>query len=206
MLRARREEDKEARRRVFLDAVRTLFARQSFDGVTMADVAKEAGLAKGTVFLYFPTKEALFLAVAEEEANGWLDEVDKALGAQRKMSPEDIARMLADSLTRRPALTRMLTLVSRVLENLEPTRVQQFKLDMFLRLRKTGQLLERHLGWKANAGVRMLLRVYALIVGLRILAEPGPVAQAAMQHPELFPYLTDFNREMNTILLALLRA
>ena len=58
--RARKEEDKEARRRQLLDAALELYRATSYDEVKMADVAERSKLAKGTVFLYFPTKEALF--------------------------------------------------------------------------------------------------------------------------------------------------
>jgi AcrR family transcriptional regulator len=207
MLRARRAEDKEQRRRSFLNAVKFLFDSGSFASVTMADVARQAGLAKGTVFLYFPTKEALFLELVEEESHNWLDEMDKAFAPpQEKLSPEDVAAIISDSLARRSALTRTLTLVQGVLEhNVAPERVLEFKLNLFRRMEHTGTLLERHVG-REGSGVHLFLRIYALVIGLRTLTDRGPVAREAMQHEELSGYVLDFNTELRAILLALFRA
>lgn len=78
-LRARRDADKEARRRELLDAARALFEATSFAEVKMADVAARTGLAKGTVFLYFPTKEALFLALLDDLLAAWFAKLNGRL-------------------------------------------------------------------------------------------------------------------------------
>src|SRR5262245_32332937 len=66
---------KRATRRRILDAARRLFARDGFDGSSTRDLAREAGIAAGTLFNYFPTKEAVALCLAAEalaEArSGW---------------------------------------------------------------------------------------------------------------------------------------
>jgi len=57
-LRSRREvKPAEARRRDVLDAALGLFARQGFNETTVQDIAAAAGMAAGTVYLYFPSKE-----------------------------------------------------------------------------------------------------------------------------------------------------
>jgi len=57
-LRGRREvKPAEARRRDILDAALILFARRGFNETTVQDIAAEAGMATGTVYLYFPSKD-----------------------------------------------------------------------------------------------------------------------------------------------------
>ena len=51
------------RRRAILDAARAALATRDYHAVTMDDVARAAGVAKGSVYLYFPTKERLFEAM-----------------------------------------------------------------------------------------------------------------------------------------------
>ena len=46
-----------------LDAAADLLVRWGFQRVTIDDVAHHAGIGKGTVYLHFPSKEALFLTV-----------------------------------------------------------------------------------------------------------------------------------------------
>jgi AcrR family transcriptional regulator len=55
-----RERKKQLTRGAIADAAARLFAVRSFDAVTVADVAREAGVSVGTVFNYFPAKEDLF--------------------------------------------------------------------------------------------------------------------------------------------------
>ena len=52
----------ERKRNAILDAARTVFSRQGYAGAAVGDVASEAGVAKGTLYLYFKSKEDLYLA------------------------------------------------------------------------------------------------------------------------------------------------
>jgi AcrR family transcriptional regulator len=54
-----RDELSEARRSQILEAALRLWLRHGFDATAVDAIAREAGLAKGTVYLYFPSKEAL---------------------------------------------------------------------------------------------------------------------------------------------------
>ncbi len=56
----RRSQQRTVRREAILSAARAVFAARGFEGTTIADVAKEAGVAAGTVYLYFSSKTDLF--------------------------------------------------------------------------------------------------------------------------------------------------
>ena len=59
----RRERQKTARREAILAAARKVFTQKGFEGTTIADVAREAGVAAGTVYLYYASKLDLFAAL-----------------------------------------------------------------------------------------------------------------------------------------------
>jgi AcrR family transcriptional regulator len=67
---ARNEEDKSRRRDEILAAAKVVFASKGFQPTTIADIAKEAGLAYGSVYWYFENKDELFhaLMAVEEDA------------------------------------------------------------------------------------------------------------------------------------------
>jgi len=65
MLRQRR---RDAVSDTLLDAAEHVIGREGYDGATMQDIAKEAGCAAGTLYLYFKTKEELFSAMAAKHA------------------------------------------------------------------------------------------------------------------------------------------
>jgi AcrR family transcriptional regulator len=58
----------EKRRCAILKAARAVFARQGYASTVVEDIAGQAGIAKGTLYLYFPSKEAIYLAALLEEA------------------------------------------------------------------------------------------------------------------------------------------
>jgi AcrR family transcriptional regulator len=62
----RSEQGRRDRRFAILQAAIALFARKGFAGTGISDIARAAGVSHGTVFLYFPSKEALFHAAVLE--------------------------------------------------------------------------------------------------------------------------------------------
>ncbi len=85
----------EARRRQILDAARRLFAANGFHATSMQDVLRESGLSAGAVYRYFPGKEDIIAAIAEE-----------AMGSVRAAFAHDI-----DDLTLPQILRRVFTAV-----------------------------------------------------------------------------------------------
>jgi AcrR family transcriptional regulator len=61
--RARSDADRQAKERAILDAALDVFAESGFAQARLDDVAARAGVAKGTIYLYFPSKQALFEAL-----------------------------------------------------------------------------------------------------------------------------------------------
>lgn len=59
----KREQQREARRNAIIDAALVEFATQGFTATKLDDVAVRAGIGKGTIYLYFDSKERLFEAV-----------------------------------------------------------------------------------------------------------------------------------------------
>jgi TetR/AcrR family transcriptional regulator len=67
---ARRERRKDARPRELLEAALELFVQKGFAATKAEEVAKLAGVSKGTLFLYFASKDELFKAVVRENIIG----------------------------------------------------------------------------------------------------------------------------------------
>jgi AcrR family transcriptional regulator len=61
----RREAHEEARRSQILDAALRVWVREGYHRAPVEAIAREAGLGKGTIYLYFPTKEAVLQAAVE---------------------------------------------------------------------------------------------------------------------------------------------
>lgn len=70
--RARNEADKDTRRREILTAAMDLYDSQGLHNVRVDAIAKAAGIAKGTVYLYYKSREAIFIELYEEAFADWL--------------------------------------------------------------------------------------------------------------------------------------
>jgi AcrR family transcriptional regulator len=61
------DEDSSKRRQI-LDGARRVFLDLGFDGASMGEIARSAGVSKGTLYVYFADKHRLFEAIVEEES------------------------------------------------------------------------------------------------------------------------------------------
>ncbi|QDE66078.1 TetR family transcriptional regulator [Myxococcus xanthus] len=207
--RARKDEDKEARRRLILDEALALYQATSYAEVKMADVAGRALLAKGTVFLYFPTKEALFLALLEDLLFAWFARLDGLLAEDTSAwTGPRLARTVAESLDGEEALTRLLALLQTVLEqNVTAEQLRPFKERLLAALLRAGTRVEQRLPFlHAGDGPRFFIHLHALVTGLRQMADVAPVARAVLEAlPHLAPLRVDFTAELTAALTTLLR-
>jgi AcrR family transcriptional regulator len=205
--RARKESEKQQRRQAILDATWEMYQTTSYDAMAIAAVAERVGLAKGTMYLYFATKEALFLALAEHEMSAWFDDVFIQLGEERPAwDIPGTVRVLCSTLDARPALTRLLAILSTVLEhNIDLETATRFKRMVLAHMQRIGVLLELRLPFLApGEGTQVLLRCYALVIGLGHLADPAPIVREALRQPDLAPLNVSFAYELNASVTTLL--
>jgi AcrR family transcriptional regulator len=95
------EEVRAARREQIIAAALACFARAGYHATTMADVAAEAGVSKGTPYLYFESKETLFLALHEAWDCGTADRVNEAITAlpeAGRRSPRQVLHAVATAI------------------------------------------------------------------------------------------------------------
>ncbi len=62
-------DDESAKRRQIIEGARAVFLAQGFDAASMNDIARAAGVSKGTLYVYFKHKEELFEAIVEQECD-----------------------------------------------------------------------------------------------------------------------------------------
>jgi AcrR family transcriptional regulator len=166
--RAMHAEHKQERHDAILDAAERILLRAPDRIANVADVALEAGLAKGTVYLYFPGKEELLLALHERNVAAFFGElIERAEGP----SAPRLDEMLA--ITHRHMLERplFLLLASRcyglMAQSIPAAAAAAYRERMAERLARAGAGLERHFPQLApGEGILLLRNSYALIIGL----------------------------------------
>jgi AcrR family transcriptional regulator len=115
---------KAATRETILRTARRLFAENGYDATPTRDIARAAGIATGTLFNYFPTKEAIVACLANEAMGEAVTEASAtARGAQTL--EEDLFTLIALGLRKlRPLRKHLPALLETSLSPLAATRAQ----------------------------------------------------------------------------------
>ena len=89
---------KELTRKRIIDAARRLFADEGYGQTTTREIARAAGIASGTLFNYFPTKEAIVAHLAGEAVADALGELDRRGGGGGEGLEEELFALVAAGL------------------------------------------------------------------------------------------------------------
>jgi AcrR family transcriptional regulator len=115
--RARSEGAKQARRQFILATADQLLRGDGFDAFTMNKLASAADLAKGTLYLYFTTREELVLALYTDLHDGWIDQF---LDAEKQMPVPNYGDLCARFYQSFAADPLLVDLAARATSGLEP--------------------------------------------------------------------------------------
>lgn len=123
-------EEKSATRRRIVEAAMELFRTRGFEATTTRDIAREAGIAVGTLFNYFDTKEAIVGSLAAEALAGARTATaaqvsDRANGANGASLEEELFALIAAELRQLKPLRKFITpLLETALSPLAAARPQ----------------------------------------------------------------------------------
>lgn len=172
---------------------------------SVAEVAQAAGVAKGTIYLYFASKENMLLAAHERHAEAFFAALNARADDPETMTFDDMIALTQHHIVEVPAFLPLATLVGGLLhKGVTPEAAAEFEGRMAGRLRLAGEKLCRHFPFgHADIGARLLMQSYGLILGLwQLLGSPAPSCSnaevAALLHP-------DYASELDIALRALWR-
>jgi AcrR family transcriptional regulator len=115
--RARREREKEERRQSILRAAREVFFEKGFHRATMDEVAERTEVSKGTVYLYFESKETILAHLLLEGLHELIGELERAYAAGEPLPADERLRRLGQAyfrfFQREPAYYRFMMAMDR---------------------------------------------------------------------------------------------
>lgn len=94
---------------VILEAAASILERQGLEGYTTNDIAARAGVSIGSLYQYFPNKDAITIALIEREMAGMVEEIHEALTlSPPRRALQETIRAAVRNQVRRPRLAIML--------------------------------------------------------------------------------------------------
>ncbi len=198
------DEDKEVRRHAILDAAERLFVQQPDRMASVSEVADAAGLAKGTVYLYFPSKEEMLLAVHERQTAHFFERF-MALMDEGPVDFDSILDLTRTRLLRLPGYLALTSWVFAKMDREMPLEAAlAFKQRVGEILAHAGAALERHFeSLGPGDGARLLQYSLATFVGLYQLVHPNQRFGDALGRGAHAALLRDYEHEVERALRAL---
>lgn len=166
--RARSEDEKERRRSSILASARRLFEKKRGTELpAVADIARSAGVAKGTVYIYYASRESIFLELAAHLLNAWLADASTALGRMRNPNPNRVARAVARFPLKHPALFHLHAMKPQLEQSLTAAEIEAGMRETAQRFVDGAALLRNALpGFDDRTSRDAMVRVYAMLAGL----------------------------------------
>ncbi len=173
--RARTQDQKHFRRQQILDAAEQHFTQVGYEGFSMANLAKLAGVVKGTLYLYFKTREEVFLTLYNQSLVRWshvfLDQLQDA------MTDQDYAKTLYTTALADGSFIPLLTRLEHVIEhNVSIDSLIQSKRNFIERVDCIAQATAPVLGLNQSQSLELVKTMGVLLVGAT-RADQGPSLQ-----------------------------
>ncbi len=212
--RAISEYQKLHRKQVILETAFNLFIHNEYQDISMDLVAKKAKLAKGTLYLYFKSKEELFFSLKIMEYHHWFDEIEKKIKnlSKRPASKQERIKKFSNFITKsfeqRKNLIRLIIIVHHTLEkNINEELVLNLNQQIGNRLLQLGAQLENLFSFlNPSDGARLVFYIKTIALGMYQVSEPVAVIRemANKNKKELNIMMLDFKKEVQKMIEILL--
>ena len=151
----------EARKEEILRACAELYETRGFKETTLKEIGAATTLTRTGIYLYFQTKEEIFLALLAKEYDGWVAEMQAVMAEQPILPRGDVAAVLARTLTDHPRLLRLLSMNLYEMEaNSRPERLTAFKRSFGASLDTVDRLIRQYLPEVDDAWRRRFLYAF----------------------------------------------
>lgn len=173
-------QDKTERRAAIVRAAEGLLRRDPSATFAVEEIARRAGLAKGTVYLYFASREEMLLAVHDTQLGELFSALERVL-SRPQAGAAAVSRAVLGFLKHRPEFFRLSTTCHGALDaSISSGVAHGHREAVASHLTAIGQRIEiLHPGMRPGEGATLLKNCYALMLGLWQLAVsplrvPGP--------------------------------
>ena len=204
MQRARQPEQKAQRRAAIINAADALLEPGSYELPSAAQIAVKAGLAKGTLYLYFTTKEEIYLALLGEGYERWAEQVMGGLSEEWPNLSHFLRRYIA-FCEANPKTMFLACMGPVILErNVSEESAFAFKKGLADATREVSELLSAGFPpLSVDQARKLFLHMLVLTTGLWQQTHPPEALRGVSARDELKAIRLDFEKDLYAALDAL---
>jgi AcrR family transcriptional regulator len=194
--RAISEKDKKKRKDKILKTAWNLFKKADGQLPTVSVIAQKSGLSKGAFYLYFKTKEEIFLQLYLLKLQEWHESVADQLGRYSgNISEVEFSEIITDYVINNPLLLKMGSLVRGVFEeNTDEKIIVETKMQIARLLERCGQVTcQNFSGVTLNQAIQIHMRIYALIFGLWQITSSPKHIRKILKKEQIHAFEPDFH-------------
>lgn len=197
--RAIHEKDKLRRREKILKTAWALYKKSNGQLPTVSVLARKAGLSKGTVYLYFKTKNEIFLHLYLHQLRRWHDEMAQTLGQHPgKITVREYAQITTEYVVKNPIMLKLGSIATGAIqEDTDQQLVVEIKVGLAKILDDRSRLVCKLFpGLTREEWVKVHLRIYALIFGVWQMYYSPPHVRRLLQESETDIFDAGFSKNV----------
>lgn len=200
------EKDKLSKRSLIIQAAAYLLQKKDWAELSMDEVAKRAKIAKGTLYLYFPTKEDLCLRVHNLDYEEWFLDLQDFLNKNSSLKISSFSDWFVESMDRHPRFLKLLPIVPTILEkNASIETIREFKTNLKNQIFAIVPILNNFLQFNSEEKTFLfLMQCHAIAVGSWAHGFPSPNVNIALSENGLDIFLIDYKKFVKSSIETLL--
>lgn len=191
-----------------LDAARHLLDSRAFRDIAVREIPDQLGLAKGTIYRYFGSKEEVFLSVLDQELTDFGDSVIAGLEPLAASNDfEAVCTVLSENAVARPRLCELMSVLPTILEhNASEDAVRGLKLTLESVVGGMSEALAAALPCLDETRMpSLVMSFYSLATGLWSSAHPSAAVAEVLDDPAFANLRIDFDQHLYASVLALFK-
>lgn len=201
MKRAMTDEAKKRRYEDILDVTEQIYNNKDFSDIKMIDIAKSAGLGKGTLFSYFSSKEALFICLMMRCYKRFFEALQGEFSNIKSLGKEafiiQFVGFMKDSIGIHGMLYRLIMIQHQLEMNIDLDLAKSLKDFLMKEILLTSQALVSSCDQlDLEMAGKLLLNLQAFAVGYMVFSNPPGPIQEALRNDELAYFRLTMEEDM----------
>ncbi len=200
--RARSQEQKDERINEIKKAAAKQFQEKSYSDISMTSIASDLGWTRANLYKYIKTKEEIYLLLAEEKREEYINSLLSAIPEKSGYSNETLSEVWAEILKAHPLYIRYSDILITIIEtNVSVDKLALFKKNYYESAARVTSRLKSLLKITEEDAYSLFIAVHYHAIGIGGICTYNPLIQEALEKAGIHPAETDFKESMKEFIL-----